>query len=111
MSANRGPDPRGGNWMPHGGWRLHGDTIYVSEEALREARAAVDARIAEIPESRGGFRVAKPTDFRRFDFLFPELQVDPDNLLPESQVTVDNLVERTNGTHPSRRPTLISGCS
>jgi hypothetical protein len=59
-------------------------------EDVRDARKAVDDRIADVSL---GFAMVKPVDLRRFDFLFLELQDDPDNLLPESQKTVDDLVD------------------
>jgi hypothetical protein len=61
----------------------------VKLEALLEARAEVAARTADVPL---GFAVAKPVDLNDFDFLFPRLQKDPDNLLPESRATRDALV-------------------
>jgi hypothetical protein len=69
--------------LPHG-------RLDVTPATIRKARDAVAARIAEVPEAPF---VAKPVDTRRFDFLFPELQEDPDNLLPVGQETRDCLVE------------------
>jgi hypothetical protein len=69
--------------LPHG-------RLDVTPTTIREARDAVAARIAEAPEAPF---VAKPVDTRRFDFLFPGLQQDPDNLLPVSRNTRDSLVE------------------
>jgi hypothetical protein len=63
----------------------------VTEETLNEAREAVSERIAEVGPA---FAVDKRVEFeRRFDFLFLELQDDPDNLLPEEKETRDALVD------------------
>ena len=68
---------------------LHG-RLEVTERTLDEAREEVAERIAEIET---GFAVVKRLEFeRRFDFLFPELQDDPDNLLPVAKKTRDDLV-------------------
>jgi hypothetical protein len=62
----------------------------VTEAKLDEARAAIAERIAEVGP---GFALVKRVEFeRRFDFLFLELQDDPDNLLPVSRDTRDDLV-------------------
>jgi hypothetical protein len=69
---------------------VHGRTE-VTEETLNEAREAVSERIAEVGPA---FAVDKRVEFeRRFDFLFLELQDDPDNLLPEARATRDALVD------------------
>ena len=67
--------------LPHG--------MNINPEMVRDTRKAVDAHIADV---QLGFAMVKPVDLRRFDFLFLELQDDPDNLLPVSQKTVDDLV-------------------
>ena len=67
--------------LPHG--------MNISPERARKADDAVAERIAQEPL---GFARVKPVDLRRFDYLFLELQNDPNNLLPESQDTVDALV-------------------
>jgi hypothetical protein len=69
--------------LPHG-------RLDVTPATIREARDAVAARTAEVPEAPF---VVKPVDTRRFDYLFPGLQQDPDNLLPVSRNTRDSLVE------------------
>src|SRR5215216_1571929 len=62
----------------------------VTDETLNEAREAVSERIAEVGPA---FAVDKRVEFeRRFDFLFLELQTDPNNLLPEARKTRDALV-------------------
>jgi len=66
--------------LPHG--------INFTPEDARDARKAVDDRIADV---RLGFAMVKPVDLRRFDFLFLGLQDEPDNLLPEAQDTVNDL--------------------
>src|SRR3712207_6329218 len=68
---------------------LHG-RVEVTEDTLGEAREAVAERVAEVEP---GFAVVKRVEFeRRFDFLFLELQEDPDNLLPVARETRDALV-------------------
>src|SRR5215208_1122058 len=67
--------------LPHG--------MDITPDTVRNARNAVDAQIADVPL---GFAVTKPVDLRRFDFLFLDLQDDPENLLPVSQDTRDALV-------------------
>jgi hypothetical protein len=67
---------------------LHG-RVDVTEETVREAREAVAERVAENPLA---FATVKRVEFeRRFDFLFPELQEDPDDLLPAARKTRDAL--------------------
>jgi hypothetical protein len=62
----------------------------VTDKTLNEAREAVSERIAEVGPA---FAVDKRVEFeRRFDFLFLELQDDPDNLLPVARKTRDDLV-------------------
>ena len=53
------------------------------------ARNSVAARAADVPL---GFALTKPVDTRSFDFLFPDLQEDPENLLPVARKTRDDLV-------------------
>jgi hypothetical protein len=67
--------------LPHG--------TEITPGAVRAARNSVAARAADVPL---GFALAKPSDTRRFDYLFPELQEDPDNLLPVARKTRDDLV-------------------
>ena len=69
--------------LPHG-------LLDITPETIRGVRDAVTERIADIPLA---FAMAKPVDTRRFDFLFPNLQNDDDNLLPESRNTRDALVD------------------
>jgi hypothetical protein len=66
---------------------MHGAAIPLQN--LLDARNELASRSAANPFA---FAVAGTVDFNRFDFLFPELQDDPDNLLPESQTTRDALV-------------------
>jgi hypothetical protein len=82
---------------PHG--------IFIDSERVEEADDALAEGIGQDPLA--SFRV-KPVDLRRFDFLFPELQEDPDNLLPVSQDTVDNLVALGNSM-AELRPLNIVG--
>jgi hypothetical protein len=69
--------------LPHG-------RLDVPPDTVSEAREAVAKRVAETAEAPF---VVKPVDTRRFDFLFPQLQGNSDNLLPESRATRDALVE------------------
>jgi hypothetical protein len=62
----------------------------MTPATLDNARNAVADRVADVPL---GPAIVKPVDRRRFDFLFLDLQNDPDNLLPVSQATRDALVE------------------
>ena len=68
--------------LPHG-------RMDITPGALRNARNVAAARAADNPLA---FATAKPVDLRNFDYLFPELQDDPDNLLPEARATRDSLV-------------------
>jgi len=62
----------------------------VTEETLNEAREELADRIADLGPA---FALVKRVEFeRRFDFLFLELQNDPNNLLPEAQKTRNDLV-------------------
>ena len=65
----------------------HGQTLTI--EQFDAAREDVAERVADIPFA---FAAAQPVDLNDFDFLFPDLQTDPNNLLPESATTVANLV-------------------
>jgi hypothetical protein len=67
--------------LPHG--------TEITPGVVRAARNSVADRAADIPL---GFALAKPADTRSFDFLFPELQEDPDDLLPVARKTRDDLV-------------------
>jgi predicted RNase H-like HicB family nuclease len=68
-------------------WRL-GKPIPL--EAFEQGREALAKRISDNPVA---FAMQKVIDPRRFDFLFLELQDDPDNLLPVGEDTHDSLVE------------------
>ena len=65
----------------------HGQTLTI--EQFDTARESVAERVADIPFA---FATAQPVDLKDFDFLFPDLQDDPNNLLPEDPATVANLV-------------------
>src|SRR4051794_10488836 len=66
----------------------HGDVVLL--EKVTSALMAVD----EINASTNlPFSFAKALDLTRFDYLFPELQLDPANRLPESTGTVQALKE------------------
>jgi nucleoid-associated protein YgaU len=66
----------------------HGSS--ATPEQLAQAHAALAERAAEFDL---GFAVAAPATLQDFDFLFPELQDDPDKLLPRSATTVKRLKE------------------
>jgi nucleoid-associated protein YgaU len=66
----------------------HGSS--ATPEQLAQAHAALAERAAEVDL---GFAVAAPATLQDFDFLFPELQDDPDKLLPRSATTVKRLKE------------------
>lgn len=65
----------------------HGETITIQQ--FDGARKSLAARVAEVPLA---FAAAQPVDLKDFDFLFPDLQNDPNNLLPEDATTPANLV-------------------
>ena len=64
----------------------HGETITIQQ--FDAARAGIAASATNIPMA---FAVAQPVDLKDFDFLFPDLQNDPNNLLPEDASTPANL--------------------
>ena len=65
----------------------HGQTITIQQ--FDSAREGLAERAADVPLA---FAAAQPVDLKDFDFLFPDLQNDPNNLLPEDATTVANLV-------------------
>lgn len=65
----------------------HGNVITLEE--FTEARESIRKSSEETPL---GFLTARPTVTEDFDFMFPELQEDPDNLLPTSSRTRESLV-------------------
>jgi hypothetical protein len=80
------PTREGGSFMP----RLPHGRLNITPDRIDQVRDAVADRVAENPEAPF---VVKPVDRRRFDFLFPQLQDNSDNLLPESRTTRDALVD------------------
>ncbi len=64
----------------------HGETITI--EQFQEARASVARRVTNVPLA---FAAAQPVDLKDFDFMFPKLQKNPNNLLPETAATPANL--------------------
>jgi hypothetical protein len=74
--------------IPHGG--------VISLEQLQTAHASVASFSATVPL---GFTAATTVDLKDFDFLFPDLQTDPNNLLPEATSTRDNLVRLGQTMH------------
>jgi Animal haem peroxidase len=65
----------------------HSVTVTVND--FRDARENLAVLSHHIPLA---FAVAAPADLHDFDFMFPSLQVNTDNLLPESRKTRDGLV-------------------
>jgi hypothetical protein len=65
----------------------HGETITLNQ--LNAAHASIANFTANVPF---GFAAVTTVDLKNFDFMFPDLQNDPNNLLPESSTTRDNLV-------------------
>jgi nucleoid-associated protein YgaU len=62
----------------------------VTPEELQQAHEAMARTAAEVA---AGFAVAAPAPLQDFDFLFPELQDDPDKLLKTGRLTVRRLRE------------------
>lgn len=65
----------------------HGETITIQQFDV--AREGLADSVADVPLA---FAAAQPVDLKDFDFLFPDLQSDPNNLLPEAATTPANLV-------------------
>ena len=65
----------------------HGETLTTQQ--FDRAREGLAERVTNVPFA---FAAAQPVDLKDFDFLFPDLQNDPNNLLPEAATTVANLV-------------------
>jgi hypothetical protein len=66
---------------------LHGKVITLEE--FQAARERLRESSAENPLA---FATARPTVTEDFDFMFPELQRNPENLLPKGRATRDALV-------------------
>lgn len=66
----------------------HGTSITVAQ--LRAGRAELASLSADVGLA---FAVSVPGDLKRFDYLFPELQLDDAHLLPTSPETREALVE------------------
>ncbi|HEX7173743.1 MAG TPA: heme peroxidase family protein [Pyrinomonadaceae bacterium] len=66
--------------LPHG--------AVIRMEAVREAQEALVGPAA----ASLAFAASRPIDPHNFDFLFPGLQNNPDNLLPVARRTRDNLI-------------------
>lgn len=64
----------------------HGETITIQQ--FQEARESVAESIMGVPLA---FAASQPVDLKDFDFLFPKLQANLNNLLPESSKTVADL--------------------
>src|SRR5688500_18657413 len=56
---------------------------------LRQASASLESSIAATPEA---FAAVLPVDLQDFDYLFPDLQNDSDNLLAVTATTRNDLV-------------------
>src|SRR5262245_39794439 len=66
---------------------LHGSVITIDQ--VRAARQSLARRSGDIPLA---FTAIQSEDLQDFDFMFPRLQKDAENLLPESGDTPTNLV-------------------
>ncbi len=64
----------------------HGETLTIQQ--FDSAREGLADLVADAPFA---FAIAQPVDLKDFDFLFPDLQNDPNNLLPEAATTPANL--------------------
>lgn len=62
---------------------------YITQDAFRDARNKLAERSAEVPLA---FAAVVPANTQDFDYLFPELQKNPDDLLPEARETRDALI-------------------
>lgn len=58
---------------------------------LEQVNSAVEDAKANTLSLNIPFSLSVMPNFKRFDFLFPKLQANPNNLLPESAETVENL--------------------
>lgn len=65
---------------------LHGAVVTIEQATAAVGATGVVKSAMNIP-----FSMAVVPDFKRFDFLFPDLQNDPANLLPVDPQTVANL--------------------
>jgi hypothetical protein len=65
----------------------HGKVVTFSD--VQKAAGELASLAADNPLA---FTAGKPFDPQAFDYLFPDLQGDPDNLLPESPETVQGLI-------------------
>lgn len=76
----------------------HGSVITIDQ--YHKAREVLAKRSREIP---GAFAAFRSEDLQDFDFMFPRLQKDPDNLLPESGETpakLANLAQTMKEANP-----------
>ncbi len=64
----------------------HGAVVTLEQVNTAVRAATVDNVSLSIP-----FSLSVMPNFKRFDFLFPQLQNNPNNLLPESPQTVEHL--------------------
>jgi hypothetical protein len=64
----------------------HGQTITI--EQFQQARESVANNLSDVPLA---FAAAQPVDLKDFDFMFPKLQKNANNLLPEAATTPANL--------------------
>jgi hypothetical protein len=64
----------------------HGESITIEE--FQRARESVAESVANVPFA---FAAAQPVDLKDFDFMFPKLQNNANNLLPEDASTPANL--------------------
>lgn len=86
--------------LPHG--------AVITLEAFQEAFEALVNCSKNVPVV---FATAQPVDLQDFDFLFPYLQKNPEDLLPESQETRNNLVNLGRTMIDPNRDNTASGDS
>ena len=78
--------------LPHGKHITTGDA--------QEASARIAGLSADVPLA---FAMVQPAELHAFDFMFPALQANPDNLLPENPSTVAKLVNLGRTMHDRGR--------
>jgi nucleoid-associated protein YgaU len=78
--------------LPHG--------KHITTEDAQESSALISKLSADVPLA---FAMVQPAELHAFDFLFPALQADPDNLLPEDPGTFAKLVNLGRTMHDRGR--------
>ena len=78
--------------LPHGRHITTGD---AQQASARLAELSADVPLA--------FAMVQPAELHDFDFMFPALQANPDNLLPEDPATITQLVNLGRTMHDRGR--------